>query len=243
MKLLQLNVWDGRLELPLSQLLKTEQPDIICLQESINFPRQTGGFLLPVEEMLNLLPGSEAFTSPTMSFSLFNDTANRGNTIISKLPFTDQQTIFTNLSFKPNFEEARDDFNIRNLQHATFDVKGQTLHVLNHHGFFVPNTKNGNEITWRQCQIIADYLDELDGPIILAGDFNLVPHSRSLKLINSRLHNLSLSHNLKTTFSDLSPKSDVCDYIFVSDNVKVKTFRASNELVSDHKALIMEFEI
>lgn len=243
MKLLQLNVWGGRLDRQIGKLLEDEQPDIACLQESISYPRQTGGFMLSVEDMQKLLPGADAFVSPELSFPLFNDVANFGNTILSKPPIKKQETIFTNLAFKANFDNDLDDYNIRNLQHAAIDVDGQTLHVLNHHGHHVPNHKNGTPDTLRQCRMIADYIDTLDGPIILTGDFNLAPHSESLELLNSRLNNLSIQHHLKTTRTNLTHKTEVCDYIFVSSAVTVKNFHASDEVVSDHKALILEFEL
>jgi endonuclease/exonuclease/phosphatase (EEP) superfamily protein YafD len=83
----------------------------------------------------------------------------------------------------------------------------------------------------------------LSGPVILTGDFNLVPGSKSLEPLNKMLRNLSIEFRLSTTRNQLTHKNEVCDYIFVNDKVQVKQFEASDALISDHKALILDFEI
>jgi endonuclease/exonuclease/phosphatase (EEP) superfamily protein YafD len=113
---------------------------------------------------------------------------------------------------------------------------------LTHHGYHIPDHKNGDEETLRQMKQLGEYIDSLDGPIILTGDFNLAPHSESLEQINARLINLCTQHRLKTTRTHLTHKTEVCDYIFVNNKVSVKSFQASDEIVSDHKALILEFD-
>jgi endonuclease/exonuclease/phosphatase family metal-dependent hydrolase len=55
--------------------------------------------------------------------------------------------------------------------------------------------------------------------------------------------NLSAKYRIKSTFNQFNSNDVVCDYIFVNDFVKVRNFKVSNELVSDHKALILEFDI
>jgi len=90
---------------------------------------------------------------------------------------------------------------------------------------------------------LVQYIKKLEGAVILTGDFNLAPHSKSLEQLNKMLSNLSVKANLDTTRNQLTYKKEVCDYIFVNDQVKVKSFEASDELVSDHKALILEFYI
>lgn len=244
MKLLQLNVWGARLEKQIADLLKTELPDIACLQEAVDIPGDsTGGFFLPIREMATIMQSKNQFISPVVSYSFMNRTASFGNAILSKYTFTETQTIFTNAQFMEGFDFENDDYNIRNLQHAKLEIGGKALHILNHHGHHVPNHKNGNEDTLRQMKQIGEYIDKLEGAIILTGDFNLAPHSESLELLNDRLANLSISYGLTTTRTNLTHKTEVCDYIFVSDAVQVKNFHASDEIVSDHKALVLEFDV
>jgi endonuclease/exonuclease/phosphatase (EEP) superfamily protein YafD len=90
---------------------------------------------------------------------------------------------------------------------------------------------------------IADYITTLSGPVILAGDFNLAPHSESLEVINKQLRNLSVEFKLETTRTFLTSKVEVCDYIFVNGAVKVTKFLALEDIASDHKALVLEFDV
>lgn len=76
----------------------------------------------------------------------------------------------------------------------------------------------------------------------MTGDFNLEPHSESLELINNMLTNLPIKYGLKTTRTELTHKTEVCDYIFVNDQVKVESFKALEDIASDHMALVTVFE-
>jgi endonuclease/exonuclease/phosphatase family metal-dependent hydrolase len=242
MKLVQLNAWHFRLEHQIYDFLKSQAADITCLQEVISIKGDSGMFG-SIERLQTITGETSVFVSPEVSFNLMNRVASYGNAILSRYPILETRTIFTNLEHKSQFDFDTDDYNVRNLQHAVIRLGDKKVHVLNHHGYHVPNHKDGNEETLRQMEQIGEYLDSLEGPIILTGDFNLAPHSESLEQINRRLHNLSISYKLKTTRTSLTHKTEVCDYIFVNDAVRVKDFHASDELVSDHKALILEFDL
>lgn len=241
LKLLQVNIWGGKLEKQLIALLQAETADIVCLQESVSIP---GGavFVVTVEQLQKSCGYMYAYSSPVISFGLMGKEAQFGNTILSKVPFSETDTIFTRLQHKSNFNFDTDDYNIRNLQHVIVTVDGQRVHILNHHGHHIPGHKDGDLETERQCEIIAQKISELDGPVILTGDFNLAPHSKSLEQINRSLRNLSIEAGLRTTRTQLTQKKEVCDYIFVNNDIHVQSFRALDDLVSDHKALVLEFD-
>lgn len=242
MKLVQLNAWGGRLEHQLADLLTAEAADLICLQEIIS-TKGDAALAITLEELQAKLGLGHSFMSPVMSFNLMNNTAAFGNAILSEYRFEHHETIFTNLQYQADFDFDSYDYNIRNLQHVQVTIGGKKLNVLNHHGHHVRQHKNGDEQTLRQMAQIAAYLDTLAGPVILAGDFNLAPHSQSLELINTKLRNLSLEYALTTTRTSLTSKTEVCDYIFVSDAVSVTNFRTSKLVASNHQALILDFEL
>ncbi len=201
-------------------------------------------FLGTIEDLRKEVELPYVFLSPVFSFNYMNRKANFGNCIISHYPITRSETVFTHQKFIENLDVIKDDTNTRNFQHAVIELTSKKkLHILNHHGYHVPHHKNGDEESLRQCQMIADYAASLDGPVILTGDFNLVPESVSIKQINKVLTNLTLRAKLKTTRTSLTRKTEACDYIFVSKEVKVKSFEASDAVVSDHQALILEFDI
>lgn len=241
MKILQLNAWAGRLEHQIKDLVKEVDADIVCLQESIDL--STHGIVFANIDSIAKAGGlSHVFHSPVVSFPMINSTAYYGNTILSKKPFVKTETIFTNLEYKADFNFEDDDYNVRNLQHAVVSIGGRELNILNHHGYHVAEHKNGTETTDDQMLQIKQFASRLSGPIILTGGFNLSPNSRSLKPIHELFRDLASEANLKTTRTVLTNKTEVCDYIFINDEINPSEFVMSDKLASDHAALILEFE-
>lgn len=244
MKLIQLNIWGGRIDYPLKDFLSNEKPDILCLQEAINLKEDRGVLFTSVNEMREAIEADDYYMSPAFSFNLMHRKADFGNCIISKLPIIQRETIFTGRDYEPDFDWTQHTQNIRNLQHVQVKMpSGELLHLFNHHGHHNYTDKDGDAETVRQCGIIADKIKTVSGTKILAGDFNLVPHSKSLQPINKLLRNLTLEADLSTTRTALTKLTDPCDYIFTSEDVKVVSFAASDALVSDHQALILEFKL
>ena len=242
MKLIQANIWGGRLDKQLNRFFREQNPDIICLQEAVD-AQGDGAMSITITKLTKDTSYNHVFFSPVFSFNLMQKVADFGNAIVSTKAPDEKHTVFTGLEYKQNFDFDSDSGNIRNLQHAAYTYNGKKLHILNHHGHHIDQHKNGDAETMRQCSLIADYIKKLDGAVILTGDFNLAPHSESLEIINKILTNLSVSHRLKTTRNQLTYKTEVCDYIFVNELVEVKNFTASDELIADHKALILDFEL
>jgi len=244
MKLIQLNVWGGRLESSIYRLVEHEKPDILCWQEAIDFAGEVYSFFGTLKAFKLRFPEYKyIYYSPGIRFKFMNKNAEWGNCIVSRYKIAEKSTHWTHLSFINNFNFDDYDYNAHNFQHCVIEAAGRKLHVLNHHGYHIPDHKNGNEETLEQMKQIRQYVDKLGGPVVLAGDFNLAPHSKSLEVINRRLTNLSLKYKLRTTRTVLSSKTEVCDYIFVNDKIKVNYFSTSKTLVSDHVALIVEFEL
>ena len=244
MRLIQLNAWSGRLDYALTSFLEASKADLVCLQEAIELKGgEAGLFFMSIEDMQDALGAKYLAFGPTLSFNFMQRTADFGNAIISRLPIQKSEVIFIHQQHQPNFDFIAHKPNMRNLVHAVIDIHGQPCNFITHHGYWIHEHKDGNEETMRQMKLLADYIDGLSGPIVLTGDFNLKPHSESLEQINSRLTNLSIKYQLKTTRNSLTTKTEVCDYIFVNDQVRVKEFYAAEELMSDHKALVLDFDI
>lgn len=242
MKILQLNMWGGRLENQIKDLIEQEKPNILCLQEAISFSTSDSGLFISVEKIQTLLDYEYMAAAPVFSMNYMNGSAHFGNFILSKFPITKSEVVFTRLGHKDNFN-FDDDYNIRNFVHSRIKSKTKTFDVITHHGHHIRENKDGNQETDRQMKILHDYISALDCPVILTGDFNLHPKSKSLKSLNKSLRNLSVEYGLKTTRNELTSKKEVCDYIFVSKNIKVLSFKMSDKIVSDHQALILEFNL
>jgi len=244
MKIIQLNIWGGKLGQQIIDFLNDQKPDFVCMQEVNDLKGRAGyKFFATLDEIKEGAGFNEAFMSANYSSGYMERQLEYGNAILSKLPFKTTKTVFTNGEYKQNFDIVNDDGNIRSLQIAQIEVGGTTLNILNHHGYHLGFNKLGNDDTMRQMGMIADIIDKLEGPIIFCGDLNLSPASESVKIIDKKLTNLSVTNNLKRTYNQFSQVQEVCDYIFVNDLIKVTDFKMSDELLSDHKALILEFDL
>ncbi len=242
MKLLQLNTWHLKLMKKVVDIIDEEKPDILTLQE---VPDSAGnpGLIDTLTELNKTILYPHIYYSPVHNFEVMHATVAWGNVILTNQPIGDTSTIFTNGEHTDDFSFETHSYNIRNFQHVTLDIGDKKLHILNHHGYHISEHKNGNDETLKACQHIAAYISKLDGPVILAGDFNLAPDSESIKVFDGMLRNLSKEYHLKTTRTDLTNKQEVCDYIFVSEDITVNDFYASDIMASDHKALLLDFEI
>lgn len=243
MKLLQLNAWGFRLDEPIKQLLREEQPDIICFQEATSSNRSTGKIVSTIEGITAEQDYKTTYYSPLVEFPYMHGTLRRGNAIYSTLPTNSETTFFTHGATINDFdyEECGSYNKSRGVAHVEFTVNDTPLHILTTHGYHLKGHKRGNRETLQACQQIADYISKLSGAVILTGDFNLEPTSPSLEPLHALLRNHSIEANLPTTRNQLTPKTEVCDYIFTNEKVQVHTFMPSEQIVSDHAALLLEF--
>lgn len=244
MKLIQLNIWGGKLGRQIIDFLQAEQPDIVCMQEVNDLEGRAGyKFFATLDEIKAGSDLDNAFMSPAYASRYMERELEYGNAIASKFPISSSRTVFTNGQYKRNFDITKDDGNIRNLQVVELDTAGTKLNLLNHHGYHIKGSKAGDDNTIKAMQTIAQTIDSLHGPVILCGDFNLAPDSQSINIINQKLTNLSIANKLRSTYNQFGTSDTVCDYIFVNNLVKVRSFKMSDEAVSDHKALILDFDI
>lgn len=238
-----LNVWQGRLERVLLKHLETLDVDFACMQEAVEYAGQSGGLVTSYQKIGQSLTLKEQFFSPLTAMKLGNHDITFGNVTYSSVPFLQTDTVFTRGEYKKDFDFDADDYNVRAFQHAELKVGNKPLHLLNHHGHHIDAHKLGDEETLRQVQEIKRYIQQLEGAVILCGDFNLAPESESIKTLETTLRNLSVEFALQTTRSKLTYKKEVCDYIFVNEHVVVKDFSMDDTIISDHNALLLDFDL
>lgn len=239
MKILQLNTWSCNLAPAIVDVLNREQPDVVCLQEVIS-AEQTGKVLQSLEEILEKTPYEYVYYSPLVEFRFMHGTAQRGNAILSKYPFEFTETFWTNGEFQENFDYSSGYNAARGVAAAILRTPDGPLNIVTTHGYHVKEHKNGNDQTKAACETILAYCQNLKGPIVLTGDFNLVPKSDSMNVFSEVFRNLCSENNVETTRNHLTAKSETCDYILTKD-VDVTSFRVLDDVVSDHRALEITF--
>jgi len=120
--------------------------------------------------------------------------------------------------------------------------------VANIHGVAKPGDKLDNPKRLEQSQKIIEYMAKIDGIKLIGGDFNLEIETESVKMFEKNgYRNLIKEFGIETTrnhFSwDIYPQKQLwADYLFVSPEVKVKSFEVPRNEVSDHLPLIVEIE-
>jgi endonuclease/exonuclease/phosphatase family metal-dependent hydrolase len=97
-------------------------------------------------------------------------------------------------------------------------------------------------------ELIAEQVKDLEN-VILAGDFNLFPSTKTVELIEDHLKNvfkneLTTSFNMKQkTNPNTNYATSVVDMIFVSKNIKVIQHYCPQVDISDHLPLVSVIEL
>jgi endonuclease/exonuclease/phosphatase family metal-dependent hydrolase len=245
MKIIQLNIWYGKLGNSVIRFLNQQNPDIVCLQEVSEIEGSTGGMFIPLHVIQEKTGLAHASFGPTASYRFMTRKCQYGNVILSKLPLEHEETIFVHGQYNDDYDRAEGDYNNRNLQTCQVKLPSQTITVINHHGFHIPDPV-GNDQSLQAMEKVADILKSLDGPRIFCADLNVSPDSPVLNPLSKlKLRNLTAENQLSSTLSKVHhlDMPIACDYIFVSPDIKVTNFETSDEIVSDHKPLILEFDL
>lgn len=266
MKLISLNV--GLFEennSKLKQFFESQQPDIICLQE---VTRRIDKNALekymskdPIDEVTSNLDysffapdwvmdgfevknfhGKDLFKFDLGGFVEF------GKYIKSKFKIVRGHSIFIQNSFSlitTDYWDRWPEDDCKSIQLVDLILdNGQKLRILNYHGIW-SKEKMDSELTLKASQMINDLAKDVNYPVIICGDFNLFPNTKSMLNLKNNFISLVDEFNIKTTrpSSDLlsNKKRNIVDYIFVSKDIKVDKFEVLDSEVSDHFPLILDF--
>ncbi len=252
MKLITLNVWGGGVYDKLMEFVKLHagDADIFCLQEVFSNPSGThpnGRWRSNLlEDFKKILHEYDFYFAPKSFGYDYSGSVDVdvyfGNVIFIKkgIPVSFHEEIFGIIDHpNHNWQETA----IGKAQFIKFAHEQKEFVVCNFHGLW-KNGSNKKDDTDRlaQSQLIKDTLDQFDCAKILCGDFNLLPNSASIKILEEGTKNLITDYNILSTRSSLYKKEiRFADYVLVSPNVDVKTFEVLKDEVSDHLALALDF--
>ncbi|MCL5666499.1 MAG: endonuclease/exonuclease/phosphatase family protein [Patescibacteria group bacterium] len=235
-----------------------DNTDIFCLQEvfsaSGNAPKIYGGFhLFELQELRGLLPGFKDFYE-AKSFGYADATDQKID-----VPVSFGMSIFVRENFKtedygacvlgdgvaaggPLLE------GLVKSQTAVLEAGGQKLRIINIHGLSRPGDKLDTPARLEQSRKILEILTGQAAPTILCGDFNLMPETESIRMLEGKMRNLVKEFNIANTRNEISwqqyhNRQYFADYVFVSPGIKVQNFRVPYNLASDHLPMILEFEL
>src|SRR6478752_2385525 len=100
MKLMQINLWGGRIQRPMLDLITAEAPDVILAQEVYAYPfsvpySSPWGYFSILERIAKAGGYEHSYFSPSSTFTMFGRQLSYGNAILSKFPLTDAITHYT----------------------------------------------------------------------------------------------------------------------------------------------------
>lgn len=186
-------------------------------------------------------------TKNNIAVKSFGGKAEQGSLILSKYKIKKHLNQFYYNEYQYSYDAThfrKKDW-CRSIQNTILEINDQEIQIINIHGIWTKD-KLGDERTIMQTNFILDKIRK-DIPVIIVGDFNLLPNSESIKLLDKVLINLIKEYNIKSTrpsFDDGLDKGNiVCDYIFINDKIKVNDFKVINTNISDHLPLIIDFDI
>lgn len=263
-RVVSLNVWGGRMEIPLLDWLGNTQADVFCLQEVFSGPTLADKALHDGDEkavngdlfgtLQSALPHHRGWFSAG-SRGYLNDST------WLDLPFDYGIALFVGPSWSVTAQHSE-------MVHGEFRRDGcgspplsrtaqvircvgpQGSFTLGHlHGLWHPDGKHDSEIRLKQAHCFAALLDGLAQPgdaLIVCGDFNLLPNAETFDVLERLgLKNLIRIHKIHCTRSTLYQKSvRNADYVLVDDRVQVLNLEVVRDpVVSDHCPLVLEAEL
>lgn len=131
----------------------------------------------------------------------------------------------------------------RNLQYLTIETPQGPRTIIQLHAAWQANGKEDTPERLQQSEKIIQFCQTLDHPFVLCGDFNLLPTTQSIQILESvDLRNLIREYGITSTRTSFYTKpSRFADYTFISPGINLSTFQILPEEVSDHNAMYLDF--
>lgn len=228
MKLIFLNVWNGKIKGIIKFIEDNRQDtDVFCFQEAYNEMKSI------CKDELSDFQETYAYKYVALEedFPQATYTSKNVKVLSSEILFEGKMDcglgIYTQVEFK----------NIN-------------VHICNFHGLSKPGDKLDNSGRLNQPRGLVEFFKDKEGLKIIGGDFNLLPETESIKMFEKNgYRDLIKDFKIPTTRNQLAwekypdNKQYYSDYVFVSQEVKVKKFSVPDVEISDHLPIILDIEL
>lgn len=253
MRLITLNTWGGRSLYPLIRFFErwADRTDIFCLQEVFSCSREAAVRRHPSKyrcktlfrEIQLTLGGFDGFFAAHeghpewMSLAMF---VRRGLA-------TDRVISHTVHRPKASHGPGGELLKPRKIQYAVIENRGTEVMVANYHGLWSAGHKRDTPERLDQSNSVRRYLErEFRGPRVLCGDFNLLPDTESMRILETGMRNLVTEAGVRSTRTvlyrnfDSADEPNLADYVLASPEIDVRSFEVLSDVVSDHAPLRLE---
>ena len=254
MRIISLNTWGGRAGkegLLAFFTAHAADTDVFCLQEIWSAPYsdtaieaggvtldQTGIMVYGLQEIAAALPDFEPYFRPHHGDHYGLCTLVKKNVDVKA---EGEVFVYKHKGFMPEGDIGH---HARNIQFVTLEQNGAPFTIINFHGLWNGRGKGDSEERLEQSGKIRDFITTLAGKVVLCGDFNLLPDTESIKMLeDAHLRNLVSEYGVTSTRTSFYTKPEkFADYAFVSEGMQVATFSVLPDEVSDHAALLIDIK-
>jgi endonuclease/exonuclease/phosphatase family metal-dependent hydrolase len=241
MKLITLNIWGGHLRNPLLKFIHNNREiDIFCLQEVYYnahrtiTDREREISLNIFSDLQKLLPHHHALFKPAVE-----NVYGLAILIKKNIDIIGEGEI--NIHQKQHYPGIGLNHD-RNLQWIECKFNNLIFSILNVHGLWNGRGKKDTPERINQSNRIRQFMDSVNTPKILCGDFNLRPDTESIKILEAGMSNLITMHNIHSTRTRFYTKEEKhADYILTSPELIINEFKVMEDEVSDHSPLYLDF--
>lgn len=212
-----------------ANVIKAQKPDLVCLNEVDKNTRRSGVNVDEAKE-LGRLTGMYYYFAKAMDY----DGGQYGDAVLSRFPIID--SVRYALPFEKAGSEPRD------IAMITIEVNGKKILFASTHLDHLGTEEN----RILQANIIVNnIIPSLKYPLIIGGDMNAFPESKTIAILNKKLTMGCKGNGCPLTFPYNKPTRSI-DYIMFtpSDHFTFLSYKAIEGMIaSDHLPLVAEIRI
>ncbi|MGE3273073.1 MAG: endonuclease/exonuclease/phosphatase family protein [Chloroflexota bacterium] len=260
LRIMSLNTWGGKALEPLLHFVhdRAAETDLFCFQEVLDAPallRLDCGFRTTLfSELAATLPDFEGRFDAVVSWEeppradsqALHVPFGLATFVRRTVPVLERQTVpiiehDDTLDAVPGLFRTT-----RRLQMTRIQAGTGSLVVANFHGMSRPGTKLDSDERLEQSRAIRRVLDAHVGPAALVGDFNLLPDTESVRIVERGRRNLVKEWQIPTTRSRLNTyygtpqEQPHANYAILTPDIQVDAFWVPDVAVSDHLPMCLQ---
>ncbi len=241
--------------LPVAKLLRQLDADFICLQEvarhfeKTTFPKYRSK--AEIDKILATHYPYRFFGPQWVSRKIFahgklhrdyGGLIEQGNYILSKYPIiaAHNEHYFKHYSLEIDHTNFAKIDHPRSVAMAEIKCNQKSFTLANVHGTYSTN-KVDTPRSLKQSQYLINLKKRVKGPFILAGDFNVIPNTKSIKMLNRHYNNMTKKFGIITTLP--GKKIMAIDNYFINNKIKPIALQTLQTTISDHLPLLFDFEL
>ncbi len=243
-----------------AQFLKEQDADILCLQEVIRHFDDTAfrqyRSKKVIDEALKDIYPHTFFGPQWISKHLelrgnrqrdFGGYVEQGNYFLSKYPILSAENrhyLYTYRLESDHTKFAETD-HPRSVAITTVDIQGRKLTLMNIHGCWSKGKKD-TEFSLKQSMYLLDIAKDISDPLLLVGDFNVAPKTKSIRMLSEVFENMIETFQISSTLPNSRGNLETAmlvDYIFSNEKITPRGLQVPQIEISDHLPLIFDFDL